>query len=80
MISLETRAMIARAQYDNYVVQAAHDQLMADVCNTQLPFSRRVARPLRQAMLRLSILLLRYGRAETPAVLYRSPVQSVELN
>ena len=80
MISLETRVMIARAQYDDYVAQAAHDRLLADVRNTQLPLSRRVARPLGQVLLQLSILLLRYARAETPAVLYHSPVQSVELN
>ena len=80
MLSLETRAAIARERYNDYIAQAAHDRAAATVFAQCLPFSRRMARPLGQALLQVSILLLRYARAETPAVLYRAPVHSVELN
>lgn len=80
MLSLETRAAIAREQYNDYVAQAAHDRYVAAIRNKRLPFSRRVARPLGQMLLQVSILLLRYAHVETPTVLYRPPVRSVELN
>ena len=71
MLSLETRAAMAREKYNDYVAQAAHDRFVAAACSPRLPFSRRVARPLGRALLQLGILLLRYGRVEMRAMLYR---------
>jgi hypothetical protein len=75
-------AYVAQERYDDMVRQAARRRLAARVRPPALALSRRAARPLGRALLRLGAGLLRYGQVEQPAATrpYRPPVRSVELN
>jgi hypothetical protein len=75
-------ARMARERYQDFLRQAERDRLAARTHTSRLTLSRRAARPLGQMLLRLGASLLRYGRAEQPAITYtyRPPVGSIELN
>ena len=65
------QARIARERYQEYLRQAELSRLATCARASQLSLSRRAARPLGQALLRLGVSLLRYGQAEQPAIAHR---------
>lgn len=73
--------MAAQERHREFVAESLKERLLT--ANTSdLPFARRVARPLGRQLLRLSLLLLRYGKVETQPVtmFHHSSVGSIELN
>jgi hypothetical protein len=71
----------ARARHQALLDEVSRERL-ANACRTQLPFTRRAARPLGRALFKLGARLLRYGKVEQPAImpLYRPSAHSIELN
>jgi len=74
-------AHCAHEQYQDRARSAARRRLVARSCQGQLTPSRRAARALGRALLRLSAALLRYGLVEPPTTRpYRPSVHLIELN
>ena len=73
---------IARERYKDMLREAEQSRLAKRARANQLTLTRRAARPLGRALLRLANGLLRYGQAEQPAltVPYRTTVGSIEMN
>lgn len=82
MFHLDLSYRIAQERYNDLAAELAHDRQIAAARAAHLPLTRRVARPLGRQLMRLSLLLLRYGHidAQPTTVLYRASVGSVELN
>jgi hypothetical protein len=81
MIHFETSTRIAHEQHRDRIAAAEQRRLVA-ACGPQLAVSRRAARPLGHALMRLGATLLRYGRVESPADIqpYRTSAHSIRLN
>src|SRR5262245_37493099 len=81
MLDPTYQARIARERYQDYLRQAELSRLASRARASQLSLSRRAARPLGQALLRLGVSLLRYGQVEQPTLTlpYRRSVSSIEM-
>jgi hypothetical protein len=75
-------ARLARERYQDMLRQAEQRRLIARARQSHLTLTRRAARPLGHALLRLGAGLLRYGLADQPAATraYRPSVGSIKLN
>jgi hypothetical protein len=68
MLHPEVRITLARQHHHDLTAEAASGRLAVAARGTRLPLSRRAARPLGRALLRMALALLFYGRADTPAM------------
>jgi hypothetical protein len=75
-------APLARERYQELLKDAEQRRLVARARQNQLTLTRRAARPLGHALLRLGASLLRYGLVDQPASrrVYRTSVRSIKLN
>ena len=82
MLHYESIEEIARERYREYLATAAQERRIVGARGPQLTFTRRAARSLGRALLRLGAGLLRYGRAENAATMevYRPSARSITLN
>jgi hypothetical protein len=81
MIHFEITTRIAKEQHKDRIAAAEQHRLIS-ACRPRLAVSRRAARPLGRALIRLGATLLRYGREDSPADIqpYRASVRSIQLN
>jgi hypothetical protein len=81
MIHFEITTRLAQEQHRDRIAAAEQRRLVA-ACRPQLAVSRRAARPIGRALVRLGATLLRYGRVEAPAATqpYRASARSIRLN
>jgi hypothetical protein len=81
MIHFEISTRIAKEQHQDRMA-AAEQHRLAAACRPHLAVSRRAARPIGRALVRLGATLLRYGRAESPVEMqpYHASAGSIQLN
>jgi hypothetical protein len=81
MFSYEITTRIAQEQHRDRMAAAEQHRLVAACC-PYIAVSRRAARPLGRALVRLGATLLHYGRVDAPADTqpYRASVRSIRLN
>lgn len=82
MIQLTHSEQLAQEYDHERLAVAAQSRLAAGARQRQRTIAHRAAGMLGQALLQLSVGLLRYGRAETPATMqvYRPTTGSIKLN
>ena len=81
MFSFEITTRIAQEQHRDRIAAAEQHRLVAACC-PHIAVSRRAARPIGRALVRLGATLLRYGRAEAAEATrpYRASARSIRLN
>ena len=82
MLNPEFHVQVKLEQLRDYLATAERDHLAAQLRAPQLVLTRRAARPLGHALLRLGALLLRYSRIESSTAIleYGPPARSARLN
>ena len=81
MIHFEITTRIAEEQHRDRMA-AAEQHRMVKACRPRMAVSRRAARPIGHALVRLGATLLRYGNVEQPADTrpYTVSARSIQLN
>ena len=81
MVHFEITTRVAKEQLQDRIA-AAEQHRLAAACAPRLAVSRRAARPIGRALMRLGATLLRYGRVESPAEIqpYHASAHSIQLN
>jgi hypothetical protein len=80
--TLENRYLVAQERYKDFVAECAEDRLKASQRVERPSLFQYLARLCGHQLLRLSFVLLRYGKAEAQslAVSYQVPMKSADAN